>query len=85
MNSMVLFCFKNVTFAKFIKRELRMNIEFSKTGSDSLGKESARTCPSLVPIRVTCCPVSMSASRGTCHLTNVTRGILNERTGGLFV
>jgi len=33
---MVLFCFKNVRFAKFIKWELKMNIEFLKIGSDKV-------------------------------------------------
>lgn len=38
----------------------------------------------LVPVRITHCPVSMSASRGTSHLMDVTTDIFNERTGLLL-
>lgn len=82
---MVLFCFKNVMFAKFIKQELRTNIEFSKTGSDKVWKKKVEghvLC--LVPVRITLCPVSMSASHGTSHLMDVTTDIFNERTGFLL-
>lgn len=55
---MVLFCFKNVRFAKFIKQELRMNIEFSKTGSNKVWekKVEGHVLP-LVPVRITLCAV----------------------------
>lgn len=62
-----------------------MNIEFSKTGSDKVWekKVEGHVLP-LVPVRVTRCPVSMSASRGTSHLTDVTTDIFNERAGFLL-
>ena len=81
VNSMVLFCFKNIRFAKFIKQHLRMNIEFSKTGTDKdWEKKVEGLVLPLVPIRIACCPVWMSASRGTNHLTDTTTNIFNERT-----
>lgn len=82
---MVLFCFKNVMFAKFIKQELRTNIEFSETGSDKVWKKKmeGHVLP-LVPVRITRCTVSMSASCGTSHLMGVTTDIFNERTGFLL-
>lgn len=82
---MVLFCFKNVRFAKFIKRELRMNIEFSKISFDKVGREKAEghVLP-LIPVGVTRCPVSMSRFHGTSHLTDVTADIFNERAGFLL-
>lgn len=86
MNSMVLFCFKNVRFAKFIKRELRMNIEFWKIGSDKVwGKKVEGLVLSLVIVSITHCPVSMSSSGGTRYLTGVTRDIFKERSGLLLL
>lgn len=89
---MVLFCFKNVRFAKFIKRELKMNIEFSKTGSDKVWEKKVEGhVLLLVPARITHCSVSTSASHGTSHLTDVTMDIFNERmcfcclSEGLFI
>lgn len=82
---MVLFCFKNVRFAKFIKRELRMIIEFSKAGSDKVWekKVEGRVLP-LVPVRITCCSVSVSASGGTSHLAAIATDVFSERTGFLL-
>lgn len=47
---MVLFCFKNVMFAKFIKQELKTNIEFSKTGSDKIWKRKRKDMSFLLSL-----------------------------------
>lgn len=62
-----------------------MNIEFSKTGSNKVWerKVEGHVLP-LVSVRITRCPVSMSASHGTSHLTDVTMDIFNERMGFLL-
>lgn len=62
-----------------------MNIEFSKISFDKVGREKAEghVLP-LIPVGVTRCPVSMSRSHGTSHLTDVTADIFNERAGFLL-
>lgn len=79
---MGLFCFKNVRFAKFIKQMCRMNIEFSKIGSDKVWEKKVEGHILRFPypsVRISHCPVSKSASHNTSHLEDLTKDIFNEK------